>query len=255
VSTVAYLLGTPRTAANQGGDCRARDLAQARNVHGPHRFAATTDCKISNGLLRLTVGATGAAPSLTVEARRGVVTVSDALSDTLTDTLPGSMSTASWQAMGTITIDSPAVSALLTGVRIVRVSAEAVTIRLVAPLMGDAFVTLRRGFRAVSITHGSARRAISVTRRVRWTDTVAPVGTAGAGRVEETAPAYDGFPRFVAALDPATANAGAFSMTTTANTHARFGAGVGTTNTRDTVADIHAQLADNSRPTLELVSA
>jgi len=256
VTTVAYALGKPPSAVNRGGDCRARDLTQARNVYGPHRFATTTDCRISNGLIRFTVGATGVAPALTMEAYRGAVTIGDALSDTLSDTLPGSLSSTSWQSMGVITLDSPALSAVLTGVRIVRVTAEAITIRLRAPLMADAFVTLRRGFRAISVQHGSTRPPlVSTTRRIRWTDSPSPVGTATTGRVEETSPATDGFPRFVASHDLATANAGAFSMTTTATNHARFGAGIGTTNARDTTADLHAQLADNSRPELVLVSS
>ena len=77
MTTATYPLGRPPAAAKRGGDCRARDLDQGRNVHGPHRFAATTHCQISNGMLRLTVGASGTAPALTVEARRGRVTVED----------------------------------------------------------------------------------------------------------------------------------------------------------------------------------
>lgn len=256
MSAVSYLLGAPPAAELRGGDCRARDLHQGRNVHGPHRFAVTTHCRISNGLLRLTVGASGAAPSLTVEAYRGAVTIGDLYVDLYSDLYGGTLSAPAWQAMGTITLDSPSLSALLTGVRIVRLTAERVTIRLASPLIGDAFVTLRRGFRAFSVQHGNTRRSVvTTTRRIRWTDTPSPVGTATTARVEETSPAIDGFPRFVAALDLATANAGAFSMTTTATRRARFGAGIGTAAARDTPGDIHAQLADNTRARIVLVGS
>ncbi|HEX7135395.1 MAG TPA: hypothetical protein VF228_22660, partial [Iamia sp.] len=77
MTVIAYPLGHPRAAASRGGDCRARDLDQARNVHGPHRFAVSTHCQISNGMLRLTVGAAGAAPSLTVECWRPALPIGD----------------------------------------------------------------------------------------------------------------------------------------------------------------------------------
>jgi hypothetical protein len=251
MTTVAYTLGTPRIAAERGGDCHARDLDQGRNVHGPHRFAATTDCRINNGLLRLTVGASGAAPTLTVEAWRGRVVIGDTYSDTYSDTYGGEYSTPAWFAMGTLTIDSPSVSALLTAVRIVRINPEALTIRLVAPLMADAFVTLKRGERHCHIQHGSTRSPlVTTTRRVHWTAAPSPVGTARTGRVEEVTPEIAGFPRYVGAIDPVTVDAGAFSLTTTAVTRARFGAGVATYATKDKTADLHRQLGNASRPRL-----
>lgn len=290
--TVAYALGVPRPAASRGGDCRAIDLGQStystesldaltdetddsltdesgdaltsefgalldpRNVHGHHRFAATTDCRISNGLISLTVGASGAAPSLTIEAYRGGVIVGDLLSDILSDTLPGSSTAPAWSDMGTLTIDSPAVPALLTGVRIAKVNDEAITLRLVAPAIGDVDLTLRRFYRSVFIQHGSTRGApVTTTRRIRLTGPPSITGTASAGRVEEAAPTIEGFPRFAVALDPvATADAGAFSMTSPAATTFRFGAGVATLKARDLPYDHHRQLADASRPMIVLES-
>ncbi len=253
MTTVAYALGRPRPAASRGGDCRALDLDQDRNVHGPHRFAATTHCQISDGMLRLTVGATGAAPALTVEVWRGRVTINDFYTDTYTDTYGGDISTPAWFAVGTLTIDSPSVSALLTAVRLVRITPEAVTIRLVAPLIADAFVTLPRGWRSVRIRHGDSRLApIDIDRRIRWTHTPSPVGTATTGRVEENVSpaALTGMSRFVAAIDPVTTNAGAFSVTAASATTARFGAGVGMDTARDRPVDLHRQLGDASRPRL-----
>lgn len=253
VTTVSYALGRPHVAAQRGGDCRARDLNALRNVHGPHRFAATTHCQISNGMLRLTVGASGVAPSLTIEAWRGALIVDDFISDVVSDTIPGSYSTPAWFAVGTITVDSSLLTALLTAVRVVRISPEELTIRLVAPVIADAFVTLKRGERQVHIQHGNTRAPlVSTSRRVRLTASPSPAGAAYTGRVQEDASAsgLDGLFRFVAALDPVTVNTGAFSLTASGVTSARFGVGVGTAVIRDRPRDMHSQLGNASRPRL-----
>ncbi len=246
MTTVAYALGRPRPAVSRGGDCRAHDLDQDEDVFDErYRFAATTHCRIANGMLRLTVGASGAAPSLTVEAWRGRVVMGDVYEDTYTDTYGGSYSTPEWIAMGTVTIDSPSVAVLLTAVRPVRLDAEGVTIRLVAPLMRDAFVALRRGERMCRIQHGSSRPPfVDTDRRIRWTAAPSPVGTAAAGRVEEVTAAagLDGMSRLVASIDPVTTNAGDFSVTAASVTTARFGAGVGGHATHDHPLDYHRQL-------------
>jgi hypothetical protein len=255
VTTVSYALGTPPAATGRGGDCRARDLTLARNVYGGHRFAATTDCRISNGLLRLTLGAIGAAPALTMEARRGSsVIVGDVYDDTYRDTYGGSYATPSWLAMGTLSIDTTSATSLLTGVRLVAIDAEAVTILLTADVgvgTDSAYVTLRRGERMCRIQHGSTRAPlVTLARRIRLTASPSPVGTASVGRVEEVAPYLDGMPRFVAAGNPATTDASAFSLTTTGTREASFAAGVGTYALRDGPADMHVQLADTSTPSL-----
>jgi len=256
VSAVSYAIGTPRAATLHGDDCRARDLTLARNVHGLHRFATTTDCRISNGLLRLTVGASGAAPSLTVEAWRGSVTVGDVYVDTYADLYGGTGTTAAWFSLGTLTIDSPAVSALLTAVRIERVEepvGQSVTIRLVSALIGDAFVTLTRGERMFHVHHGDTRSPVTTTRRIRWTASPSPTGAASSNLVQETTPPTEGFFRFVASIDPTTASAGAFSLTTASVASARLGAGVGTYAARDGADDMRIQLEDTSRKVLVLV--
>jgi len=248
VTVVSYALGRPLPATRRGGDCRARDLAQGCNVYGFHRFAATTDCRISNGLIRLTVGASGAAPALAVEAYRGSVVVGDYYVDTYEDTYGGSMSAPAWISMGTVTIDSAALSAVLTEVRILALCDEFVTLRLVAPLMADAYVTLRRGERMVRVHHGNqVLPRVTTARRVRWTGSPSPVGTAATARVEETSPAVDGFPRFVGTTTfAASVSAGAFSITTGATIHAKFVAGVGLWVASQTPAEMHAQLGDSS---------
>lgn len=248
MTTVAYALGRPRPAGSRGGDCHVRDLASGNDWAGPHRFAEPQHMQIDNGLLRLTVGEAGEVPALAVEARRGRLAVEDLLSDILSDTLPGETGTPEWITVGTVTIDSPAVSAVLTGARIEWMNPESVTVRLVAPLIGNAFITLPRGWRSFRIDHGNGVPPFAnIARRVRWTASLSPVGAAFPGRVEETVPEFDSFPRTVFSLDAVTANAGAFSLTTPAVTSARFGAGVGTYLTRDTPSWVHRQVGDASR--------
>jgi hypothetical protein len=246
MTTVAYPLGTPRPAAERGGDCRARDLDQGRNVHGLHRFAATTHCRISNGMLRVTVGATGIAPALTVEAMTGLRSTGDVYTDVYTDVYPGTYTAVAWTAMGTLTLDSSLLTALLTAVRIVRLNPEAVTLRLVSPVMRDAFVTLRRGETMLRIQHGSTRPPfVSTNRRIRWTAS-GLTGASGTGMVTESAPLTDGFARFVIGRDTVTSNAGAFSVTAAGTSSAEFGAGVASAAEWTSADHLRQQLGDFS---------
>lgn len=248
MTVVTYPLDAPPAATLRGGDCRARDLNQGRNVHGPHRFAVTTHCRISNGIIRATLGASGTAPALTLEAYRGPVTGDDFFVDVYHDLYGGIADDNGWEPLGTVTIDSTSVSALMTAVRLDRIDPERLTLRLVAPLMGDAYVTLRRGERMLRITHGNRRAGVDINRRVRITAAPSPTGAAPApSRVEETGGIVGSWVRFVASLDSATADTGAFSLTASSVVSARFGAGAGTSNSRDTAADMHKQLRDASR--------
>lgn len=248
MTAAGYALGRLRPGASRGGDCHVNDLHTGQRWDGPHGFAAPEHCQLDNGLLRLTVPAAGTAPALSIEARRGRVVVGDTLSNTLSNTLPGSRAVPAWIAMGVLTVDSPDVTALLTGVRLVRINPEVVIVRLVAPLMADAFITLRRGWRSVGIHHGSTRPPFAdIGRRISLSDSPAPVGTAFPGRVEEMDPATASFPRFVASIDPVTVDAGAFSVTAGSVTTARFTAGVGTYALRDRPGHLHKQYGDASR--------
>lgn len=248
MTVVTYPLDAPPAANQRGGDCRARDLHQARNVHGPHRFAATTHCRISNGIIRATLGADGAAPTLTLEAYRGPRITGDTFTITYHPTYGGIMSDDGWEPMGVATIDSPSLFAPMTAVRVAYIDPERLTLRLLDALLGHVFVTLRRGERMLRIQHGDRRSNVTIARRVSLTDSPSPVGTLAApGRLQEAATTPGGFVRLVAALDPTTGDAGAFSLTTGAVTKARFGVGAGTSSTRDTAADMHKQLRDASR--------
>lgn len=246
-----HVLGVPRAAAKRGGDCRARDLDQARNVHGPHRFAATTHCHISNGMLRATVGAAGVAPTLTIEAQTGLQGTGDVYTDVYTDIYPGTYTAKAWTAMGTLTLDSSLLTALLTGVQIVRINPEAITLRLIAPVIADVYVTLRRGETMLHIQHGSTRAPMVTTnRRISWAHT-GLTGTSGTGHVKETAPLPSGFTRFVAGRATVTSNAGAFSVTAAGRSSAELVAGVSPVSAEwMTVADLRMQAGDTSRPRL-----
>lgn len=247
-----FPLGKPRPAASRGGDCRAHDLRIGRKVQGPHRFYAPEDCQLRNGMLRVRVSAAGSVPTLTWEAYQGRRTVDDFYVDTYSDTYSGSTSTPVWVPVGALVIDSPSVSAVLTRVEMVDRDDEAVTVRLVVPAIGDVFVTLERGERLVHIQHGDLRQPVDIDRRIRLTDSPSPVGSAFSTRVEESTSVVSGFLRWVGSLDAATADAGAFSVTASSVTTARFGAGVATSELFDTPSSQHSQLGDSSVPVLEV---
>lgn len=247
MSVEVHALGRPRAAAKRGGDCLARDLNQDRNVHGGHRFAATTHCRISNGMLRVTVGAAGIAPTLTIEAMTGYRSTGDVYTDVYTDIYPGSYTALEWTAMGTLTLDSSLLTALLTDVRLVEVNPESVTLRLRAPVIADVFVRLERGETMLHIHHGSTRPPFVTTdRRIRWTGS-GLTGTAVTARVTESAPLTNGFARFVLGRDTVTSNAGAFSVTAAGSRSAELAAGVASAGEWTSVDHLRQQAGDSSR--------
>lgn len=182
----------------------------------------------------------------------GRVVVDDVYVDTYDDLYGGAYSVPEWVDAGVVTIDSPDESVVLTGVRLVDVSGERVTIKLLAPLINDAFVTLHRGWRSFRIQHGNDSAAlpapVSIARRVTLTATPEPDGYAAAGRVEERYAVIGGMYRFVASTDTATADEGEFSVTSGAVVTADFGVGVGVAVSGDRPFQLHQQLGDASRP-------
>lgn len=258
-----YVLGKSRHARSRGGDCYAHDLrpdpitgeahpiTERPHVHGPRVFRLPEHCAIQNGLLRLAVVSTFP-PTLSIHVRRGREIIDDFYIDTYVDLYGGAYSVPSWVDAGSVIIDSPSVPVVLTGVRLVDVNPETVTIKLLAPLIGDAFVTLHRGWRSFRIQHGNASLAVpapvSIARRVRLTGVPSPTGISAVGRVEESPPAVAGLFRFVAATVPVTTDAGQFSVTSGAMTTADFGAGVGVDAPRDRPVNLHQQLGNASRP-------
>jgi hypothetical protein len=250
VTTVSYPLGKPLSAPSRGGDCRARDLRIPRNVHGPHRFDSPEHCQIDNGMLQVTVSAAGTVPTLTIDAWRGAVVVDDVYNDTYHDLYSdGGYANPDWLDAFAVTIDSPSVSAVLTGVKLAHICDELVVIRLIVPAIADAYVRLRRGEPMIHIQHGETRPPLlDIDRRVALTASPSPAGTASTGRVEEASPLHDGAPRFVASIDAVTT--GAFSLTASSVVSARFGAGMGTYAPGTRPIDLHRQLGDASWPVL-----
>ena len=259
-----YVLGKPRPARSRGGDCYAHDLrpdpitgkahpiTERPHIHGGgHTFRLPEHCAIQNGLLRLFVTDTFP-PTLTMQVRRGRVIVDDFYVDTYVDLYGGAYSTPEWMDAGQVIIDSPSFGVVLTGVRLVDVNPEKVTIKLLAPLINDAFVTLHRGWRSARIQHGNDSLAVpapvSVVRRVRLTGPPSPVGVAATGRVEEQSAVIAGMYRFVASTDAVTTDAGQFSVTSAAVETADFGVGVGTASDRDRPFHIHKQHGSAARP-------
>lgn len=251
MSVATYQIHLPPAPNKRGGDCRARDLTRGWNIYGPHRFPATTACRIGNGMIRATVGLTGVPTRLTIEALRGSVTVGDYLSDILSDTLGGGLSTRAWFSLGTLVLDSASEVGNLTRLQLFRISLERVTLRLVDSVLGDIYVTIRRGERMCRVQHGSVRNAHVSDRRIRWIDDAGITGHIDShwtSQVEEVLPRVAGFPRFLISTEATTPSAGSFSLTATDSTVVRFGAGVGTFDDEDRPTDAHAQMADNSRP-------
>lgn len=239
----SHALGAPLAAAQRGGDVRLHDLAQGRDVRGPHVFAAPDDAVIVNGAIRATVGPSGAVPSLDLDAWRGPVTVSDAISDTLADTLAGAAATPAWHSVGSVLIDSPDVSSGISAVRVVSVSPERVTVRLDVASLGDVFVSLLRGEPMLRIQHGRAKApAVSVGRRVSWS---AGSFSAAGSRIEETwSPAEDSMFRFIGGFETMNADAGARTLATpAAASTARYCVGVADGRWWSTPRDLHHQMA------------
>jgi hypothetical protein len=136
-------------ARYRGGDVRAYDRSEDREVYGPsHPFHTPSDLAVTNGLLRFWVGSRGLVPYLSVAAWKA----------------------GAWNEMGTVVLDvagSP--GAVLRGARLVRCTPDVATVALAVGGIGDVFVTLRRGHRHLSIAHGAGRPPlVSATRRVGW---------------------------------------------------------------------------------------
>lgn len=246
-------VGPLRPPAERGGDVRLRDLSRGVDVRGPHVFTSSSFIRITNGLLRLDISGPGAVPAVTVSIRRGASIIDDFYSDTYSDTYTGTNVPAEWLGMGTVSFDSTLVVATVTG-RVVRCNREIATVRLVAPTVGDIFVTLRRGERMARVQHGTGRGGVvSVTRRIRWSASPALTGTVGSGRVQETTPAYAGLRRFIVARQSCTADGATFLLaTTSARVTADFGFGVATDGLLDGVAEHHSQFLGQTKTKLRL---
>lgn len=148
----------PQWVSQRGGDCRVFDLAEGRDVYGPHPFAEPSDIMLCNGVTRWWVGPRGLAPYLTVSA------VADG----------------DWRQCGHVALADFAGDSVLEGARLVTVTPDRVTVALRLRTIGEVFVSLHRGEQMIRVQHGTTRApAVSTARRVQWVGTPPAVGTEG----------------------------------------------------------------------------
>lgn len=156
------VLGTSTTVpdwvSKRGGDVRAHDLREGRNVYGPgHHFAVEQDIRITNGILRADVGPRNVLPYLTISVYKG----------------------GAWRAMGHLYVSE---ANTLAGARLVTVTPDRAALVLSVRNEGHVTVRLHRGERMLRITHGSTRApAVSVGRLVQWRSAVDIPPGAGQG--------------------------------------------------------------------------
>lgn len=154
----------PAWVAERGGDCRAYDVSQGREVFGPsHPLEEPSDLVLENGLLRAWCGGRGIVPYFTV------MTFVDG----------------AWQQCGCVVLADETTGPQLDGARLVAVTPDRVTAALRVRGIGDVYVTLKRGERMLRVQHGTTRApTVSATRRIGWLGTpptIAGLGDASSG--------------------------------------------------------------------------
>lgn len=150
--------GVPRWVSDRGGDVRAYDRREAREVYGPaHPFRAPTDIEITNGVLRFWVGNARVTPFLNVSA----------------------FISGAWREVGCVQLAAAATTA---GARLVSCSPENATVAVDTFDGGTVFVTLRRGERMLRVQHGANRApTLTIGRALYW------LGTPPARQLDATA--------------------------------------------------------------------
>jgi hypothetical protein len=137
----------PKWLTDRGGDVRAFDRRQAREVYGPsHPFAKASDLMVNNGLVRFWSCPLGMIPFLHVQAYRN----------------------AAWRDVGYVVFSSSE-SQSLTAIRLAALTPESATVVLVVQGLGEVSVSLRRGERMLRVQHGSDRfPLVTAERMVEW---------------------------------------------------------------------------------------
>lgn len=149
---------TPQWVVKRGGDVRAHDLRDGRNVYGPgHHFRVEQDIRLTNGLLRADLGPRNEAARLSISAYKG----------------------GAWRTMGYLYLSE---TNTLAGARIVSVTPERAVLSLQVRNEGEATVRLHRGERGLRITHGSLRSpTVPAARFVKWRSAIYIPPGAGQG--------------------------------------------------------------------------
>lgn len=138
-------LGAPHWVTNRGGDVRAYDLTAGQNVYGPgHHFANTSDMRLTNGIVRVDVGARNLLPALAISVYKA----------------------GAWQAKGYLYLSE---ANNLLGARLRSLTPNRGVLVLSIANEGDVSLRLHRGERMLRGTHGSTRApSIVVARLVEW---------------------------------------------------------------------------------------
>lgn len=117
--------GVPGWVTKRGGDCRFFDRTDGWEVYGPHPFATTTDCQITNGLVRAWLGGRMLPAYLHVEAFDGTT----------------------WQEIGTRQFGGHR----LLRARMAKVTPDVAILKFTLEAVGDITVTLQRSERQFRI--------------------------------------------------------------------------------------------------------
>lgn len=136
----------PTWASLHGGDVRAFDRSEDREVFGPsHPFERTSDLLVTNGMVRFWIGNRGLIPWLNVAAFRS----------------------GEWREMGVVSL-APTAGAL-AGARLIRCTPDEATVALSVRTTGAVHVTLRRGERMIRLGIGPERSpSTSYARTLAW---------------------------------------------------------------------------------------
>lgn len=131
----------PEWVTDRTFDVRLYDRREEREVYGPHTFAEPADIEMRNGLMRVQVGPRGVAPYLWARAWRA----------------------GAWRDVGCIGLERFVYDRLYSA-RLLHVNPERATVAVTADGIGDAHITLVRGWRGVIVSSPHLEPARSAGR-------------------------------------------------------------------------------------------
>lgn len=154
----------PEWVEQRGGDVRAYDRRSGRSVWGPsHPFQEPSDVILTNGLIRLRVGARGVLPYVDVHAFR------DGL----------------WRHTGHLILGNlGSTTQVLVGARLERLTTDVGVVALDVPEVSPLRLELRRGERMIRVASGSQFESSDfINRHIRWDGTPPYVTRSGVTRM------------------------------------------------------------------------
>lgn len=218
----------PAWVTQRGGDVRAFDLGDGRDVYGPGHVFGSGDLMLTNGMIRATVIEDFAQPQLHLEA----------------------FNAGTWTDFGYVQFSADGVTGVvIREVAIKAITPEAATVRIELQGLGASYVVLRRGERMVRLQHGE-NGALSALRFVDWSEAGPPditsnVTGAGFCKIDDAYMVNGLRPGLVTLQSGVNGLAGHLAIfATTAVQRLDVGIVVGTDPTaNDTVESLQAQLA------------